>query len=107
MKNAFGHIGFGLLLLAIFASAAFYFTRDARSSIVIGWSMQSAYWLGRERRDEEIYQQARGNAISHGLAVLKHWNIFFWTVDGRKDLLAPVIVLGLVVYGALWCVSTL
>lgn len=89
VKNALGHIGMGLLLMALFGLVAFAITRNVALSAWIGWAMQSAYWLGRERRDHEILHPE----VAHGFAALRGWNLLNWSFDGRRDLLAPVLAL--------------
>lgn len=89
MRNALGHIGMGLLLMAPFCIAGHPW---------LGWACQSFYWLGRERRDHEV---AHGGVCAHGLAALKCWNFIRWSRDGVKDLLAPVVANA----GVAWAVS--
>lgn len=96
MKNAFGHIGMGLLLMLVFGLAAFAVTRHPAASVWIAWAMQCAYWLGREVRDHQIHEAARGNDITYGLRSLLAFLIWRWNADGRKDLLAPVLANALV-----------
>lgn len=98
MINALGHIGMGLLLMVPFYSVAYLLTHNAALSAWIAWSMQSVYWLGREIRDHQIHEAARGNDITYGLRSLLSFNLFAWNADGRKDLLAPVLVNGLLTW---------
>jgi hypothetical protein len=87
MKNALGHVGFGLILMAIFGALALAATRNPVASAWIAWAMQCAYWLGRERRDEEIL-----TAINPHTEWWKRWNILSWGLDGQRDLIWPVLV---------------
>lgn len=92
--NALGHIGFGVIILALVGAASLALTRDLHLSAWIAWAVQSAYWLGRERRDEEIH--AGVNPFTQWWT---HWNVIEWTADGKRDLLFPVVVNALVPLG--------
>jgi hypothetical protein len=86
-KNALGHIGFGLLLVLPAAIVAYAFTHSLTTAAWIGWAVQSAYWLGRERRDHEI--KAGLNPVTQWY---QGWNPFAWSADGQRDLFWPVAV---------------
>ena len=80
--NNFGHIAEGLLLMLPFILLG---------HPVVGWIAQSFYWLGRERRDHEV--EAGLDATSDWW---RGWNVFAWSLGGRRDLFAPVIFNGVV-----------
>jgi hypothetical protein len=83
LPNSVGHVLFGLLLGVPIALAT--------ASPLVGWLAQSFYWLGRERRDRET--SAGLNPFTEWY---KGWDIWNWTADNRTDLLAPVIVNGII-----------
>lgn len=91
MKNALGHIGFGLIVMAVAGALAFAATRSPVASAWIAWAVQSAYWLGRERRDEEIHV-----GLNPFTEWWKDWNVLEWSTDGKRDLFWPVAVNALI-----------
>ena len=78
--NAIGHVLEGLLLMAAIGLVF---------GPLYGWAAQAFYFLGRERRDEEIAAN-----LNPFLDWWRGWNILRWTEDGRRDLFAPLLVNG-------------
>lgn len=100
MINALGHIGEGLLVMLFFGlavQAGVYLTVGTQLSWVAilwtTWAMQTAYWLGREKRDHEIdWERRTGEGITYGLKSLTAFYIWRWKPDGLKDFFAPMLV---------------
>ncbi len=88
LPNSVGHVLFGLLIGVPVALV---------TSPLVGWIAQSFYFLGRERRDREI--SAFLNPFTDWY---KGWEIWKWTADNRTDLLAPVLVNGVIAAVAWW-----
>ena len=89
LRNAIGHIGFGLLVMVPVGLV---------SAPWLGWFAQSLYWLGRERGDMEIQ-----TGMDRHKDWWRGWNVLKWPEDPRRDLLAPVVVNGIL--AVVWTVA--
>lgn len=78
--NDFGHVFEGLIIMLPFAAFGYPLT---------GWIAQTAYWFGRERRDQEL-----NTGINAFTGWYKGWDFWNWTPDGRRDLIVPIVVNG-------------
>jgi hypothetical protein len=84
--NALGHIGFGLIIMALIGFPLLAVTSWTHAAW-IAWGAQAMYWLGRERRDHEIK-----DGLNPDTEWWKGWNPLTWSLDGRRDLFWPVVV---------------
>lgn len=91
-KNNVGHILEGALLMTLFSIPVFAATGSVLATSWISWAMQCAYYLGRERRDHEnkVWRERAIN-LTWGWGALRGWDIWNWSADGKRDLLAPML----------------
>jgi hypothetical protein len=90
LGNSLGHIFEGLIIVLILWPVS--------GNPLLAWVGQSLYFLGRERRDHEIKAGINPFTGWH-----RGWNVFRWGADEKRDLFAPVVVNGGLIYAVNLC----